>query len=113
MARGLSPFQDADVRLETFDDLVSRTDRPERFAAFRKMLGDDDRDGTNLEEKVSWTVKEVEAARECLQEANIADRVAFEFMSRGFDRATSVAVARCRELTTNPKRRLSTNGASA
>jgi hypothetical protein len=50
MARGLSLFRDADVRLETFDDLVSRTDRPERFAAFREMLGDDDRDGTNLKE---------------------------------------------------------------
>ena len=83
MARGLSPFRDADVRLETFDDLVSRTDRPERFAAFRKMLGDDDRDGTNLEKQLSWTVKEVEAARERLQEANIADRVAFEFIEPG------------------------------
>ena len=83
MARGLPPFRDADVRLETFDDLVSRTDRPERFAAFRKMLGDDDRDGTNLEKQLSWTVKEVEAARERLQEANIADRVAFEFIEPG------------------------------
>lgn len=39
MARGLSPFRDADVRLETFDDLVSRTDRPERLPHFGKCSG--------------------------------------------------------------------------
>jgi CHAD domain-containing protein len=30
IARGLSPFRDSDVRLEAFDDLVSRIDEPER-----------------------------------------------------------------------------------
>ena len=83
MARGLSPFRDADVRLETFDDLVSRADKPERFAAFRKMLCDHDRDDTTLEEQLSWTVKEAHAAHERLKEANMSNRAAFKLIEPG------------------------------
>jgi CHAD domain-containing protein len=83
MARGLSPFRDADVRLETFDDLVSRTDGPERFAVFREMLGDHHRDETKLEEQLSWTVKEVHAARERLKEAKMSNCAAFKLIEPG------------------------------
>ena len=83
MARGLSPFRDADVRLETFDDLTSRAERPERFAAFREMLCDDDRDETKLEEQLSWTVTEVHAAHERLKEAKMPNHAAFELIEPG------------------------------
>ena len=74
IARGLSPFRDADVRLEAFDDMVSRTDELKQFAAFREMLGDRHRDETKLlEEKLSWTAKEVHAAQERLKEAQISN----------------------------------------
>jgi CHAD domain-containing protein len=70
IARGLSRFRDADVRLQAFDDLVGRIDEPERFAAFREMLGEHHRDNTKLlEEQLSWTAKEVHAAQERLKEA--------------------------------------------
>ena len=83
IARGLSPFRDADVRLETFDDLVSRTDRPERFAAFREVLCDHDRGDKKLQEQLSWTVKEVHAAHERLKEANMSNRAAFKLIEPG------------------------------
>ena len=113
MARGLSPFRDADVRLETFDDLVSRTDGPERFAAFRERLGDHHRDETKLEEQLSWTVKEVHAAHERLMEANMSNRAAFKLIEPGLRDSYKRGRRAMSRATTNPKRRLSTNGASA
>jgi CHAD domain-containing protein len=84
IARGLSPFRDADVRLEAFDDLVSRTDEPERFAAFRETLGDHLRGDTKLlGEQLSWTAKEVHAAQERLKEANISNAAAFKLIEPG------------------------------
>jgi CHAD domain-containing protein len=84
IARGLSPFRDADVRLQAFDDLVGRIDEPERFAAFREMLGEHHRDDTKLlEEQLSWTAKEVHAAQERLKEANMSNGAAFKLIEPG------------------------------
>ena len=95
IARGLSRFRDAGVRLEAFDDLGSRTDEPERFAAFREMLGEQHRDDTKLlEEQLSWTAKEVHAAQERLKEANMSNGAAFKFIEPGFWTATSAATER-------------------
>jgi hypothetical protein len=70
--------------LEAFDDLVGRTDEPERFAAFREMLGEQHCDDTKLlEEQLSWTAKEVHAAQERFKEANMSNGAAFKFIEPG------------------------------
>jgi CHAD domain len=81
LARRLSPFRDADVRLEAFDELLSRTaQRPEHFAPLRDLLlGGDQRDTPKaLEEQFPVTAQEARAAEERLKKADLPNEPGFE-----------------------------------
>jgi CHAD domain-containing protein len=84
IARGLSPFRDADVRLETFDELVKRTAEPERFAPLRDlMLGNNKRDEKKLEKQLSLTRDELQAAQGRFKEVQIPGGLAFQLIEPG------------------------------
>ncbi|HEY5706572.1 MAG TPA: CHAD domain-containing protein [Terrimicrobiaceae bacterium] len=87
IARGLSPFRDAHVRLETFDELLSHADEAERFAPLRDhMLWVDNRGGKELEKQLSLATTEVKAAQARLREAKIGDGAAFQLIEPGLRR---------------------------
>jgi CHAD domain-containing protein len=86
IARGLSPFRDADVRLETFGELVNRANEAERFAPLRDLLGTGNRDDKELKKQLSLATEAVQAAQERLREANIPDVGAFRLIEPGLRR---------------------------
>jgi CHAD domain-containing protein len=82
MARRLSPLRDADVRLKTFDDLVSDKAETERFAPLRDLLLDRETEKP-VEEQISQTAKEVHDAKERLEEADISNGATFKLIRPG------------------------------
>jgi CHAD domain-containing protein len=84
IARGLSPFRDADVRLKTFDELISGAPEAERFVPLRDlMLESGHRDREELDKQISLTKNEVEAAQGRLREATIEDDAGFQLIEPG------------------------------
>jgi CHAD domain-containing protein len=107
VARGLSPFRDADVRLKTFDELVSRAGESDRFAALRKLMRGDDHHGQKelLEKQLSLTKEEAKAAQQRFENAHMPNDIAFKLIEPGLRssykrgrRAMSRAFAKGREI---------------
>lgn len=63
IARRVSSFRDAEVRLEAFDELVGDEDGSKRFAPLRDLLVEGQA-SKPLEGQIAHTAKEADAARE-------------------------------------------------
>jgi CHAD domain-containing protein len=87
IARALSPFRDAHVRLQTFDELVSRAHEAERFARLRDLMPDAaNRDGKELDKQLSLATKEAQAALERLRASKISGGAGFQLIEPGLRR---------------------------
>ena len=82
IARRFSPFRDAEVRLEAFDELVDDEDGSKRFAPLRDLLVEGQA-SKPLEGQIAHTAKEADAARERLQGANISNDATFKLIGPG------------------------------
>ena len=82
IARRFSPFRDAEVRLEAFDELVGNEDGSKRFARLRDLLVEGQA-SKSLEGQIAHTAKEADAARERLQGVNISNDASFKLVGPG------------------------------
>jgi CHAD domain-containing protein len=74
IARRLSPFRDAHVQVETFDELVSRALEQERFAGLKDLMPVNiNRNEELLKKQLSATRDAVGAAHKRLEEIRISD----------------------------------------
>jgi CHAD domain-containing protein len=86
IARGFSPFRDADVRLKTFDELVNDAAGVERFAPLRALMrGGHDRGEELLERQLSFTRNELRAAQKRFERVNLPNDGGFEIIESGLD----------------------------
>jgi CHAD domain-containing protein len=113
IARRLSPFRDAHVQVETFDELVSRALERERFAGLKDLMPVNiNRNEELLKKQLSATRDAVRAAQKRLEEIRISDGPPSQLIGAGlrinYQRGRR-AMARA---TTNPNPRLFTSGAS-
>ncbi|HEY5744119.1 MAG TPA: CHAD domain-containing protein [Terrimicrobiaceae bacterium] len=88
IARRMSPFRDAHVQVETFDELIGRAPDRERFAALKGLLpADVNQDERKLGKQLAATRDEVRAAQKRLEGLRISDGPPSELIGRGL-RAT-------------------------
>jgi CHAD domain-containing protein len=86
VARKLSPFRDADARLDAFDELVRYTEhRPKDFAQLRDLVagGRRRKSPANLEQQFSATAEQARLAERRLKGENIPNELAFELIEPG------------------------------
>jgi CHAD domain-containing protein len=79
----MSPFRDAHVQIETFDQLIGRAPDRKRFAALKGLMPVDvNRDERKLEKQLAATRDEVRAAQKRLEELRIFDGPPSELIGR-------------------------------
>jgi CHAD domain-containing protein len=84
IARRLSPFRDAHVQGETFDELVSRAPERERFAALKDLMPVNVRRNEEmLKKQLSATRDEVRAAQKRLEALRISDGPPWQLLGAG------------------------------
>ena len=84
IARRLSPFRDAHVQGETFDQLVSRAPERERFAALKHLMSPEiGQNDETLQKQLSATRDDLRAAQRRLEVLRISDGAPSQLIAAG------------------------------
>jgi CHAD domain-containing protein len=84
IARRLSPFRDAHVQVATFDELVSRSPKRERFVGLKDLMPIHiSRNEEVLKKQLAATRDDVGAAHKRLEESRISDGPASQLIGAG------------------------------